>query len=834
MPLAQDLQSGQPDAATPSGPVQSTGVGGAWPAGYELLSQLGGSASSRVFAARRIIAGVMQPVALKLIDGSIASREARLRFDGERIALATLSHPGIARLLDGGVTPRGEAYLAVEWIDGVDIRRHVRERRLALPGRAVLFLAACRAVEAAHHALIVHGNIKPSNLLVDRDGCVKLVDFGTRHAHVPREDAASRSCPPDAAEDIRALGAVLRILVADDAAPGQRPRGLPAQELALIVAKATAHASTDRYPTVRALRDDVERWVDGRPVHAKRATPGYRLHKLVRRHPRASLLLGGFLVALGCAVGATFRHAAVAGHEAMLATRASDKARAMLLALEDNFFPRDGRGSDGLTVLDAAADGLDALLVDRTMDPTIRIELIERLTRLLGRHGNVPRARQLLSAALASSPGLPDADDPLRLSIESQLAWYDRLHGDFEAARTRLDEVAGRIPSGLHALRSEVLRRSASVALLQGDRTRALHDAAEAVDVARQAGDGALLLEALGNRGAILTTAGENDAALAAMQDVLEHARRMHGQRHEKVALALAALARLERRRGHAERSLALVTEAIDIDRAIYRQDHWIVANHLNALASTQLLLRDLDGALASARESQRINAQSLGDTSLDAINGTLLVAGILLQMERYHDVVALLSPAAFAPPEGDAAVRRDARLGHALVMSGDAGGGIARLDELSQPANVATMRLETRAVVAELGLRVALLLHDERRIARWTELLAGTLPALAQPDNDTVWHGRVETLLGMGALALRQNDAAIDRLESARTAIVASAYPDQALRVENLQFLARAYARSGRMADARTTSADAARLLARLPHAPARLREDIPLHGDR
>lgn len=145
---------------------------------FELLEVLGEGGSSTVFRAFREVEGVRQEVAVKLLARGLYTAEARRRFHHERAALARLRHPGIARLIEGGIADNGLAYIVLELIDGVPITRHAQDHALSERQRLTLLLKVCRAVESAHRALIVHRDLKPSNVLVTSEGDVKLLDFG--------------------------------------------------------------------------------------------------------------------------------------------------------------------------------------------------------------------------------------------------------------------------------------------------------------------------------------------------------------------------------------------------------------------------------------------------------------------------------------------------------------------------------------------------------------------------------------------------------------------------------------------------------------------------------
>ncbi|MGN6191118.1 MAG: serine/threonine-protein kinase, partial [Rhodanobacteraceae bacterium] len=239
--LAADAEQGdwlEPgDAASAAQTIGETGDDEPLPAGsrigpFELLEVLGEGGSSTVFRAFRDVEGVRQHVAVKLLARGLYTAEARRRFHHEREALARLRHPGIARLIEGGIADNGLAYIALELVDGIPITRYAQEHVLSERQRLTLFLRVCRAVESAHRALIVHRDLKPSNVLVTAEGEMKLLDFGiakllddtedatrTRHHALTPAYAAPEQFTPGAittATDVYALGVLLRELLTGD------------------------------------------------------------------------------------------------------------------------------------------------------------------------------------------------------------------------------------------------------------------------------------------------------------------------------------------------------------------------------------------------------------------------------------------------------------------------------------------------------------------------------------------------------------------------------------------------------------------------------------------
>lgn len=225
---------------------------GAW----TLVQRIGHGGMGSVFLARRSDGHFEQTAAVKLLRG-VPSSEALAYLARERQILAQLNHPHIARLLDGGATPRGQPYLVIDYVDGVPVDEYCA--RHALPPRAILHLMrdVCAAVGFAHQRLIVHCDIKPSNILVDANGRPVLLDFGIAQllqhdgGAAAQADASARAFTPgyaspeqrdggsvSTAADIYGIGRTLQTLLGGLAGE-HRPR-LRDAELAAITARATA------------------------------------------------------------------------------------------------------------------------------------------------------------------------------------------------------------------------------------------------------------------------------------------------------------------------------------------------------------------------------------------------------------------------------------------------------------------------------------------------------------------------------------------------------------------------------------------------------------------
>lgn len=265
---------------------------GAW----TLEKEIGHGGMGAVYLARRSDGHFEQTAAVKLIYG-VPSAAALEYLARERQILADLSHPNIARLIDGGATPMGQPYLVMEHIDGVPINRYITGNKLASNQVLVLFKQVFAAVSFAHAQLIVHCDLKPSNILVTSAGRPYLLDFGIAKlvdsanivdALSSRSSAGSSAplaytphyaspeqregAPVSTKTDIYALGVMLRESIAEQP-----------DDLVAIIAKATAARREQRYESVAALSDDIDRYLAKEPVSAREATATYCAQKFVQR-----------------------------------------------------------------------------------------------------------------------------------------------------------------------------------------------------------------------------------------------------------------------------------------------------------------------------------------------------------------------------------------------------------------------------------------------------------------------------------------------------------------------------------------------------------------------
>jgi eukaryotic-like serine/threonine-protein kinase len=192
---------------------------------YNILEEIGRGGMGEVYRAGRADGQYEKEVAIKLVRGGYNTASVLERFRHERQILASLDHPNIARLLDGGTTDEGLPYLVMELIEGTPIDQYCDALKLGVNERLHLFVQVCSAVQYAHQRLVIHRDIKPGNILVTKEGVPKLLDFGIAKILDPAASAATtvagpmtpeyaspeqiRGEPITTATDVYSLGVVL-------------------------------------------------------------------------------------------------------------------------------------------------------------------------------------------------------------------------------------------------------------------------------------------------------------------------------------------------------------------------------------------------------------------------------------------------------------------------------------------------------------------------------------------------------------------------------------------------------------------------------------------------
>jgi eukaryotic-like serine/threonine-protein kinase len=469
---AEQFFAGAVDAAASSLERQLDFTPGTRIGAYAITRMLGRGGMGAVYLAERADGAFEQTVAIKVILSANPAEFLLERFQHERQILARLSHPNIARLLDGGEA-RGVPYFVLEYVRGEEIDRYYGRLRLNLHARLRLFLQVCGAVQYAHENLVVHRDLKPGNILVAEDGNPKLLDFGIAKVLDPAHSGAAHSTraltpeyaspeqvrgdPITTASDVYSLGAVLYALVTGgpprvvaslsplEAAraiteqPAPPAAGVPA-DIAAILAKALHIDRLRRYHSAGELALDIQRFLDGKPVTAVADSVSYRASRFLRRHWIGALATAAILLAL---VGG--------GSVALWQARRAERRFAEVRQLSNRFlFEFEGaiHHVPGATkarqlVIKTAQEYLDRLAAEAGRDRQLIHELADAYKKLADVQGSTVQGNTGdTKAALASyrkALALRDSiDDRQATNVKVRIAYLENL-----TDLSRLEQQAG-------------------------------------------------------------------------------------------------------------------------------------------------------------------------------------------------------------------------------------------------------------------------------------------------------------------------------------------------------------------------------------------------------
>lgn len=461
----------EPDEAVPVFPLVGERLGN-----YELLRPLQAGGMGVVYLGRRADDVYEQQVAIKLIRPVHLTAQADFRrqlisrFEDERSILARMSHPNVARILDGGTTQGGIPYLVMEYVDGVSLTDYCKAKALDVRARLALFAKVCDGVQEAHRHLIVHRDLKPDNILVGDNGEPRLLDFGIAKI-LEQEPQAANGAPTSltamtpayaspeqvrqealtTSSDVYSLGVVLYQLLA-----GIRPYELaglrPAEaertvcetiperlsvalaraaladdvrksrlaqlsdDVERIVAKAMHKQSLRRYGSAQELADDIRRYLDGKPVLASPDSAAYRLGKFVRRHRIGTFAASVAMLAIIAATATAFWQA----EQARRAAADTEQVNSFLIDVLSQSDPFDADSE--ITLSQAVDDAAAKVALRFPSRPDLSSRIHYALGYSMSSRYKLDAAERELGLALAESTRAFGAVDIRTLEVSEGIA----------------------------------------------------------------------------------------------------------------------------------------------------------------------------------------------------------------------------------------------------------------------------------------------------------------------------------------------------------------------------------------------------------------------------
>ena len=657
---------------------------------YRITSLLGEGGMGVVYLAVRDDLGTH--AAVKVLRDAWVSPSRRERFAAEQRTLAQLNHPAIAHLYDAGTLEDGTPWIVMEHVEGEPLTEACRARGLGLRERLLLFRTVCEALVHAHQHLVVHRDVKPSNILVRADGTVKLLDFGIAKqleqlGDSNRTQTGLRLMTPAYAApeqvrgtavgiytDVYSLGVVLYELLSGrlpydlatktpgesehtilDIEPdrvsvaarnGQSPvAATRAQwnDLDVLCATAMHKDPARRYASVDGLIRDLDHFTAGEPLDAQPDSVRYRAARFVSRNRR--------IVAAAAAVVAVI--IALNVFYAIRLTNARDAAVAEA--------ERTGRIQRFVTQLfeggDPAAGPADSLhvltLVDRgvqearslTSEPVIQAELFQTLGGIYEKLGNLGRADTLLRDALAQRQrvrGDSSAEVGSSLISLALLRTVQAKYAEAESlARAGIALSVAALPSN-HPQVAEGTEILGRVLSEKGDYKAAITVLEEAIRLRAPSGtESAEYASAVYELANANFYAGNYDASDSLNRVVLEIHRHIYGEKHPSVSDDLINLGAGQFERANYPEAERLYREALAITIGHYGQDHFKTASNLTMLGRTLVRQQRWDEATDALRRALEVRERVYGPVHPAVASTVNELGSVALQQNRYDEAEA-------------------------------------------------------------------------------------------------------------------------------------------------------------------------------------------------
>jgi eukaryotic-like serine/threonine-protein kinase len=640
---------------------------------YRVIRKIGHGGMGAVYLAARVDQAFQKEVAIKLIKRGQDTEEVIRRFRSERQILASLDHPNITRLFDGGTTEDGLPYFVMEYIQGEPIDNYCDSHRLNTSERLRLFQSVCAAVHFAHQHLVIHRDIKPGNILVTSEGVPRLLDFGiakllaAEPSFADRTMTLARRMTPESASpeqvrggnittasDVYSLGVLLYKLLtghnpyrlagkspdeieraicdedpqkpsaviergdseASSQSVSQTREGTPDKlrrrlrgDLDNIVLMALRKEPQRRYASVQQFSDDIRRHLEGLPVVAHHDTPAYRAAKFVQRHKTGVAAVALIFLSLAAGIVATLRQARIAAVE-------RDRAR----------------------IEKAKADRINTFLQDMLTfsspsyvssnprkDPDAKVsEVVEQAAKraeseLADQPAVLAEMQRTIGAVYYAQGRYDQAEQILRAAIEK----YARLYG----------------PDGHETV--EAANLLANVLLRKGSNAEAEALFRKDIDIERKEAqrghlDVRTMAFVLGDYGSMLDQRGDK-ATESYLREALQYASKLTGKDRAFVAMLYNDLGDVAYRSGDLNESERMGRAALDEYRKLPEGTYVEMAATLSNLGAVLIKKGSYSQAEPFVREGLELRRKMLGNAHPDTAMSLFRLSDLLYKQGDYQ-----------------------------------------------------------------------------------------------------------------------------------------------------------------------------------------------------
>ena len=627
---------------------------------YRLVRQIGKGGMGAVYLAERADRQFEKQVAVKLIATPLIDTTQLHAFKRERQILADLEHPAICRLLDGGTTDDGIPYLVMEHVKGVALDEYCDAASLSVTTRLQLFVKIVQAVAFAHQNMVVHCDLKPSNIIINQSGEPKLLDFGVAHLltrsqsglnqenrrHLSLQYASPEQKNAETIttlSDIYSLGVILQKLIGHAVT----------EEVRYIILRARHDSPAQRYHSVTALSDDIKRYLGCRPVQAYPGSRWYRYKLFVRRNIVSCTLALVFAI---CVIGFSamlWQQEIQVRLERDQARLQRDKAQAISQFISDMLTSVDPHVAKGhtITVLQVLQHSSATLMQPQEHALTRQPEVEAAIRHIIGRTylalGDLNSAQQHLEQAQQLVLGHKLTHTALNFDIIKNLAdVYQDQYKTQQVLTMRYDALA--LAEQLYGIQHVITIGAMS------DLASAYHMAGELVKAEQMwqrlyklrlqllGASHPDVIQSLANLGIIHHWLGNYDIAEQYYKQCLDAAVLVHGLSHPRSLSCLSTLGSVYEATGRYTEAEAVIRQHIEISTQVLGPKHPDTMRSVHNLADTLRGLGQLDEAERLFNQALADRKQVLGDNNIETLQSQMKLARLLMQRKRHVEALPM------------------------------------------------------------------------------------------------------------------------------------------------------------------------------------------------
>lgn len=692
---------------------------------YNIKKRIGKGGMGDVYLAERKDHNFHQNVALKVIRNRGTTGKEFLRFEQERLILSTLSHPNIAKFLDGGISSDGRAFYVMEFVDGIPLTDYCIQNSRTLEKRLNLFMQLCKAVQYAHSNSIVHRDLKPENLLVTKDGTIKILDFGIAKMLNTTPGAASlritseggqmltwQYCAPEqltmdpitTATDIYTLGLLLYELLNDQpafdldqktytdihhtilheaaTAPSLSKasnESLSDPELDAIVLKALRKVPGERYQSAQHMIDDILRYQNKLPVLARQGSTYYVFKKFLRRN---ALSLSAAAIILLLLAGSSLFHTSQINEERNLAQLQAQRAEEATTILIDLF---KANQPGNISTADVSLNQFLELGTQKADNlqnyPELKANMYSVIGQIYRTTGDLEKAEHLINNAYLIYKNLYGESHPETLSMIDHFGMLLINKGEFHKAEELLAnslKIKQKSPTIGQASIAQTINNLAYAKRRMGNLDEAEQLFHRGYDIRENVlgSEHPLTLESLSSLAVVMHNKSNYVQSEIIYRELIEKRGRILGKQHPDYIAIVSSLGALLMNTGNFSEAEYYLKEALELRRRILGDNHPDVAITVNNLGILKTDMNELEEAKSYFEEALQLRKNTIGDDHINTAISKFSYANLLMKESRADTALTLLEEALVTfkdglPDDHSFIARTRLRIGLAMLETG-------------------------------------------------------------------------------------------------------------------------------------------------------------------